>query len=228
MISSNEIIEKQLLGQYPKPGKTGIDWFIFCAFINEFNDYNLEIGVGHGGSALSMQAYSKKIVLVDSWKQSWKKEDCKDILKDAEFIDCDSKDLMLDKKFDLVHIDAHKDYNGTIHDLKLCEKFQSKVIIVDDFLQSLWPNVSRATFDFIKKSDYKIIFVGNHQAILSKDLSSNTYKNLITSFPLAITDSITHLTYGDLPNIELLNKMIESSNLSYTWQNKSETEVVNK
>jgi len=228
MLESNIIIEKQLNGLYPKPGKTGVDWFIFCLFLKEFNENNLEIGVGHGGSAISMSSYSKNLTLVDFWKQTWEKEKCKRFLKNANFIDVNSKEFVTHKKLNLVHLDANKDYKGTLNDLYICEKVDAEIIIVDDFLQSFWPNISYATFDFVKKSNYKIIFVGNHQAILSKNFSSQSYKELIINFPVVITDGIAHLTYGKFPNIQLLNKMIEKSNLLYSWHETNEKNITNE
>ena len=227
MLESNKTIESQLNGLYPLPGKTGLDWYIFCSFVNEFNNNNLEIGVGHGGSALSMLAYSKKLTLVDAWKGSWRKENCQHFLQNAHFFDCDSKDYKSKEKFDLIHLDANKDYKGTIQDLMLAESLQAKIIIVDDFSQSFWPNITKATFDFIKNSKYKIIFIGNYQAILAKDNSCNTYKKIIIDFPVAITDNLVHLNYGELPKYELLDRMIKQSNLKYPWHTTEEHIVKN-
>jgi len=227
MLESNTTIESQLSGLYPLPGKTGLDWYIFCSFVNEFGGNNLEIGVGHGGSALSMYAYSKKLTLVDAWKQNWHKENCQYFLQNAHFFDCDSKDFKSKEKFDVIHLDANKDYEGTINDLSLSESLDPKIIVVDDFLQSFWPNVTKATFDFVKNSKYKIIFIGNFQAILAKDTSSSTYREIIINFPVAITDDLAHFSYGDLPRYEILDKMIKKSHLNYPWHTTEEKIVKN-
>ena len=226
MLQTNNTIEKQISGIFPKPGKTGIDWFVFCVFLQEFSHNNLEIGVGHGGSAITMQSYSEKLTCIDSWEQTWKKKDVLDYLPNANFIDVNSKDYNTTETFDLVHLDANKSYEGTLNDLNFCMKAKAKIIIVDDFLQSFWPNVSRATFDFVKNTEYKILFIGNHQAILSTDTDCESYKNIVINFPTAITNDITHLTYGKLPNIPLLNKMISASKLKYTWDHSTEESIV--
>jgi len=228
MLQTNTIIEEQIAGVKPKPGKTGIDWYIFCNFISEFKKATMEIGVGHGGSALSMSAYSEQTYLVDDWQQTWSKKDCEKIIPNAVFIDQDSKKLVFDTEIELIHVDAHKDFDGTINDLRVGENLNAKIIIVDDFMQSFWPNVTKAVYDFIDKSKYELIFIGNHQAILAKNKNSTTYKNIITNFPVVFTNEVAHFSYGSFPKIELLDRMKEASNLTYTWSGQSEQSVVSK
>jgi hypothetical protein len=213
-------IQKQINGEIPLPGKTGFDWFVYNLFINEFKTC-MEIGVGDGGSAYSMMQYSDRTVLVDHWQQSWDKSSCSDFLTSVEFVDIDSKDLFEDYKVKLIHLDAAKDYNSTTRDLNYCNSTDAEIIIVDDFLQSFWPAVSRATFDFIKNTTWRFVFVGNHQAILArKQKKSNSEKIILTEFPVAIIDDFVSLTYGKLPDIDLLNTLIQTSQLKYTWATK--------
>jgi len=213
-------IQDQIAGIIPLPGKTGFDWFVYCAFVNEFQTC-MEIGVGDGGSAYSMLQYAKKTVLVDHWQQGWKKSACYDFLKTSEFVDSDSKDLTEDYKVNLIHLDAAKDYQGTARDLRYCNSMSAEIIVVDDFLQSFWPAVSMATFDFVKNTDWRFVFVGNHQAILARSKKvSDTEKNLLSELPVVIVDAIPSLTYGKLPDIELLNTLTETAKLKYTWARK--------
>ena len=217
-------IQKQIDGEIPLPGKTGFDWFVFACFVHEFKTC-MEIGVGDGGSAYTMLQYAKKTVLIDNWQQGWKKAACYEFLKHAEFIDCDSKSLNEDYGVKLIHLDAAKDYQGTTQDLNYCDSVSAEIIIVDDFLQSFWPTVSKATFDFVKNTDWRFVFVGNHQAILSRTKKvSHTEKYILSEFPIAIVDNITSLTIGKLPDIKFLNTLIETSQLTYTWTRKDSYE----
>lgn len=213
-------IQSQIDRQIPLPGKTGFDWFIFCAFVNEYKTC-MEIGVGDGGSAYSMLKYAQKTVLVDNWLQGWKKSACYNFLNTAEFVDCDSQELSSDYRVKLVHLDAAKDYQGTTQDLNYCASISAEIIVVDDFLQSFWPAVSKATFDFVKNTDWRFVFVGNHQAILARNKNiSVTEKHILTEFPVVLVDDMPSLTYGELPDIELLNLLTDTAELKYTWARK--------
>jgi len=213
-------IQDQIAGNLPLPGKTGFDWFVYCAFVNEFQTC-MEIGVGDGGSAYSMAQYASRTVLVDNWKQGWKKSACEKFLQSAEFVDLDSKDLVKDYNTRLIHLDAAKDYQGTARDLEYCNSVSAEIIIVDDFLQSFWPSVSMATFDFIKNTDWRIAFVGNHQAVLARNKKiSDVEKSLLAVLPIIMVDNIPSLTYGKLPDIELLNLLTNTAKLQYTWARK--------
>lgn len=213
-------IQNQIAGDLPLPGKTGFDWFVYCAFLNEFQTC-MEIGVGDGGSAYSMLQYATRTVLVDNWKQGWKKSACEKFLQSAESVDLDSKDLVKDYNTRLIHLDAAKDYQGTARDLEYCNSVSAEIIIVDDFLQSFWPSVSMATFDFIKNTDWRIAFVGNHQAVLARNKKiSDVEKSLLSVLPIIMVDNIPSLTYGKLPDIELLNTLTETAKLQYTWARK--------
>jgi hypothetical protein len=213
-------IQKQIDGQVPLPGKTGFDWFVFCAFIKEYETC-MEIGVGDGGSAYTMLRYGKKTVLVDHWLQGWKKSACYDFLNTAEFVDLDSKDLVNDYNVKLIHLDAAKDYQSTTRDLNYCNSVCAEIIVVDDFLQSFWPAVSMATFDFVKNTDWRFVFIGNHQAILTRNKKMSTVeKNILADFPIVIVDNLPSLTYGKLPDIELLTLLTDTAELKYTWARK--------
>ena len=72
--NKNKIINEQLNNALPKPGKTGLDWFLFCYFANLYaNQPMLEIGAGVGGSLCSLLAFTDDLTLIDSWNQNWPK-----------------------------------------------------------------------------------------------------------------------------------------------------------
>lgn len=228
LFSLNKTISQQLNGFLPKPGKTNLDWYFFCLFLDEFNNNNLEMGVGFGGSALTMESFSKKLTLVDNWSQTWSLDDCRHYFDDSitSFISCNSHDFKSENAiWDLIHIDAHKDYEGTLLDLKVCEKLNPTVICVDDFLQSMWYDISRAVFDFCKISCYNLTFVGNHQVFLMKNNESKSLKKIITHFPVRVWDDTVFLTYGEYPNNKVLEEFINKASLSYTWFNKDRNGV---
>jgi hypothetical protein len=221
MFSTNKIIAQQLTGHLPNPGKTGIDWFLFSYFLNKFNQNFLEIGVGNGGSLLTAVALSKNATAIDSWDFGWSQSDITDILdtlnKPVEFIKTRSEDVNLSQltNYSFIHLDANKSYSGTLNDLKLSGNVCSGVICVDDYMNSMWPEVTWAVDDFIKENPaWHKVFIGNHQIFLSN--RSVDIKELILDFPLVSRNNIFYITYGQFP--EYVLPFIDHGKMTYTWQ----------
>jgi hypothetical protein len=221
MFSTNKIIAQQLKGIIPKPGKTGIDWFLFSYFLNKFNQNFLEIGVGNGGSLFTAVALSKNVTAIDSWNFGWKQSDIADILdtldKPVKFINAQSEDVSLTQlnNYSFIHLDANKSYTGTLNDLKLCGNVCSGLICVDDYMNSMWPEVTWAVDDFIKENPaWHKVFIGNHQIFLSKQKVD--IKELIIDFPLVNRDHVFYITYGQFP--DAVSEFINNGKMTYTWQ----------
>lgn len=220
-ITTNPIITKQFNNELPKPGKTGLDWFLFCYFANLYqNQPMLEIGAGVGGSLCSLLAFTNDLTLIDSWNQNWSKktiEDCiKKINKQVKFIDVESSLVLpsdLDK-YGLIHLDANKSFTFVLQDLDLVAKCCAGIICVDDYMNSMWPEVTWAVDKFVNDNpSWKKILIGNHQIFLSQH--NHVCKELIVNFPVFLRNNTICLTYGTLPNI--VSNFIEHGKMQYSW-----------
>jgi len=218
---NNPILSLQFKSEIPKPGKTGLDWFFFCYFLNKFKNTNMiEIGVGNGGSAFSMSIFAKKLTVIDNWQYGWNKDSVKSIVDrlnmSFEFIDTLSELISVDdlETYKFIHLDAHKDYQGVLHDLNLSQQICTGIICVDDYMNTMWPEVTWGVDKFIQdNSDWKIVFIGNHQIFLSK--TSVDIKELIADFPVVSRSNTTYLTYGKFPNY--VNQFVNHSKMQYSW-----------
>lgn len=217
------MIERQFSGELPLPGKTNLDWYLFHKVVDDFRGQPmLEVGVGRGGSAYTM-AYSTPILdVIDDWKQTWQKESVEKILP-ANFIDAKSSQAEVDKDYKFIHLDANKSYKGTYDDLIKYSKHCSGVICVDDYLQSMWPEVTRAVDVFVNQTDWKRILIGNHQVFLSRKITP-AVRQIAIDFPVAMVSGEIFLTYGKLPSDELFQKFMSVNNIRlYTWHRKAYT-----
>ena len=217
------ILDQQLSGELPIPGKTNLDWYLFHRIVDHYRgEPMLEVGVGRGGSALTM-AYSTPILdVIDSWHQTWKKEKVEKILP-ANFIDIKSSQAEIEKEYKFIHLDANKSFSGTLCDLIKYSSYCNGIICVDDYLQSMWPEVTRAVDEFVYKSTWNRVLIGNHQVFLSQN-KPPIIKNIIIDFPVAMVNDEIFLTYGKLPRSELFNKFMSVNNpILYTWHKKAYT-----
>ena len=217
------ILDRQLNGELPTPGKTNLDWYLFYKIISDYREKPmLELGVGRGGTALTMAYMTPLLDVIDSWDQTWKKEDVEKILP-ANFIDCKSSQAEIDKDYACIHLDANKSYGGTLCDLIKYSSYCNGVICVDDYLQSMWPEVTRAVDEFVSKSSWKRILIGNHQVFLSHSRTP-AVKQIAREFPVAMVDEEIFLSYGKLPTDKLFQKFMSvNNNMLYTWHNKAYT-----
>ena len=217
------ILDRQLNGELPTPGKTNPDWYLFYKIISDYREKPmLEVGVGRGGTALTMAYMTPLLDVIDSWDQTWKKEDVEKILP-ANFIDCKSSQAEIDKDYACIHLDANKSYGGTLCDLIKYSSYCNGVICVDDYLQSMWPEVTRAVDEFVSKSSWKRILIGNHQVFLSHSRTP-AVKQIAREFPVAMVDEEIFLSYGKLPTDKLFQKFMSvNNNMLYTWHNKAYT-----
>jgi len=217
------ILDRQLNGELPIPGKTNLDWYLFYKIISDYREKPmLEVGVGRGGTALTMAYMTPILDVIDSWDQTWKKEDVEKILP-ANFIDCKSSQAEIDKDYACIHLDANKSYGGTLCDLIKYSSYCNGIICVDDYLQSMWPEVTRAVDEFVSKSSWKRILIGNHQVFLSHSRTP-AVKQIAREFPVAMVDEEIFLSYGKLPTDKLFQKFMSvNNNMLYTWHNKAYT-----
>ena len=217
------ILDRQLNGELPIPGKTNLDWYLFYKIISDYREKPmLEVGVGRGGTALTMAYMTPLLDVIDSWDQTWKKEDVEKILP-ANFIDCKSSQAEIDKDYACIHLDANKSYGGTLCDLIKYSSYCNGIICVDDYLQSMWPEVTRAVDEFVSKSSWKRILIGNHQVFLSHSRTP-AVKQIAREFPVAMVDEEIFLSYGKLPTDKLFQKFMSvNNNMLYTWHNKAYT-----
>ena len=127
----------------------------------------------------------------------------------ANFIDCKSSQAELDKDYKFIHLDANKSFKGTLDDLTKYSAHCSGVICVDDYLQSMWPEVTRAVDVFVNQTDWKRILIGNHQVFLSRKITP-AVKQIAIDFPVAMVNGEIFLTYGKLPTNNLFEKTISN------------------
>jgi len=215
------LVQQQLNQVLPCPGKTGLDWYLFCYFLEKYqNQPMLEVGVGNGGSLYTMLAYSNKISAVDNWKQGWSKRSVEENLNKfgitATFIDLDfhSVDPKILGKYAFVHLDANKSFHGTAVDLKLASALCHGTICVDDYMNSTWPEVTWAVDEFCRiNPEWKKVFIGNHQIFLAQ--KTIAIKDLVTEFPVVNRHDTWYLTYGDLP--DSVAPFVEFGKMQYTW-----------
>ena len=215
------ILDRQLCGELPIPGKTNLDWYLFHNIISDYKGKPmLEVGVGRGGSALTMAYMTPILDVIDSWDQTWKKESVEKILP-AKFIDAKSSQAEIDKDYAFIHLDANKSLEGTYDDLIKYSAHCTGVICVDDYLQSMWPEVTRAVDVFVDKTNWKRILIGNHQVFLSRKRTS-AVKQIAIEFPVTIVNEEIFFTYGKLPTDELFQKFMSVNNIRlYTWHKKA-------
>lgn len=215
-----QAIQDQLLGKFPKPGKTGIDWYLFCWFLDRYRGTDmLEIGAGEGGSTLSMAAYAKNLTVIDSWEPGWPKSVVEELMDQSgfqiKFIDKKSVDVdvMTLDSYSVVHLDANKAYDQVWHDLEKASKICSGVICVDDYLQSMWPEITWAVDDWLRSSGWHRVLIGNHQVFLSKE--PMLLKEIVADWPVVDRGYGLHLTYGNfIPEVE---RFVEAGSMTYTW-----------
>jgi len=219
----SDIVNLQFKNKLPKPGKTGLDWYVFCEILEIYkNKPMLEIGVGNGGSLYTICSYSDNVWAVDNWKYGWDKtpveQACKSLDCNVTFVDIASSDVKpVDFPiFDFVHLDANKGQDETFADLNLVAKMCFGIICVDDYMNSVWPEVTWAVDKFIDESpEWQKLLIGNHQIFLCKK-NNNLMKHLI-DLPLVLRNNIYYITYGDLPKDAQL--FVDNGKMTYTWHN---------
>ena len=215
------MLQLQLQNKLPIPGKTNLDWYLFDQMMSDYhNQPMLEVGVGRGGSAIAMSHHTNQLELIDSWDQTWDKKSVQDIFDKysipVKFIDGKSKNIKIDRTYSFIHLDANKSYEGTLNDLEKYSQYCSGVICVDDYMQSMWPEVTHATDNFVRWSDWNRILIGNHQVFLCKKKQTPALRRITLTFPVVLRNDEVHLTYGKLPE-EVDRFMGVTNKKVYTW-----------
>mgnify|MGYP003661180862 CR=1 FL=1 len=220
----NNIIKDQLNGIAPVPGKTGVDWYFFCYFLESLCNTNmLEIGAGAGGSTISMLSYAKSVTVIDSWEPGWPKQPVQTLVDryklPVKWIDKQSAKVNQTEleKYTFTHLDANKDYCAILYDLELASTVTTDIICVDDYLQSTWPEVTWAVDKWIAHSKWKRILIGNHQVFLS--CKKLLIKEIVANWPVIDRGYGYHLNYGKFPDELMVNQFIKSGDMKYSWHN---------
>jgi hypothetical protein len=223
MIQPTDLLKKQFSQEINRPGKTGVDWYLFCYFLElTKKSPAIEFGVGNGGSLFTMIAINDNITAIDSWSCNWQKKDVELILtnlnKKIFWIDGDSTQLTPTnlKKYGFVHLDANKSFDGTLADLNLANKICTNLICVDDYMSSLWPEVTWAVDSWLENNPgWKRVLVGNHQVFLSQ--KSVDIKELVVTMPLINRHDTWYISYGQYD--ECVIPFITNSKMTYSWHN---------
>ena len=135
---SMNILNDQFSRKLPRPGKTGLDWYIYDKVVKTHSgEPMLEIGVGYGGSLLTLLDHSDYVYAVDPW---FGYEPV--YFSGVKYIEKNSADLKPEdlEIVTLSHLDGDK--NLTYNDLTLVSSITTSVIIVDDYFHRKWPEVT--------------------------------------------------------------------------------------
>jgi hypothetical protein len=215
------IIQQQFNEKLPSPGKTGLDWFLFCYFSEQVkNTPMLEVGAGNGGSLYSLLSVTSDLTCIDSWTFNWDKSvvvnNLDQLGRKVKFIDKLSTNVTKDElgNYGFVHLDANKDFSNTLYDIELASAVCNGIICVDDYMNSMWPEVTWAVDEFVQEyPQWKKICIGNHQVFLA--LSNKYTKGLVVDFPVIIRNDILYFTYGKLPDI--VTSFVNHGKMQYSW-----------
>ena len=114
----------QLAGQLPKPGKTGLDWYLFYKLAKQFTNLPmLECGTGYGGSALTLFQLTDKLTVIDDWCQGYSQQPFEQIIEkfnlSINYIVENTQTSIpkLSNNYLFVHLDANKKYQALLDDL---------------------------------------------------------------------------------------------------------------
>lgn len=216
----------QLQKQINRPGKTGIDWFIyFCLIRNYKNESMCDVGAGAGGSTFPMLDFSDDVTIVDNWQQGWTKEAVLDQLLEGDhkkitFVDKSTDELKPKdlKKYKLTHLDADKTSGATFNTLRKFSKITEEIIVIDDYMNSIWPEVTEGVDAFIRDNlNWRKLILGNHQLVLIKKGVAVNIDYILFHLPVIQHTNYWGLTYGEFKPQKILDSMIENSKLTYSW-----------
>lgn len=216
----NNLLQLQLNGQLPKPGKTGLDWYLFYTLAQQFaGKPMLECGTGYGGSALTLYHVSNRLTVIDDWCQGYSQQPFEQLIRqynlsiDYRIENTETGIPKLNAQYSFVHLDANKKYQQVLNDLNQVQSKCNGIICVDDYMNSMWPEVTWAVDEFIRSSDWNISLIGNHQIFIAK-----THQILLAptvDLPLAMTNDSIHLTYGQFP--DQVAQFVNSGLMKYSW-----------
>jgi predicted O-methyltransferase YrrM len=213
-------LELQLEGQLPKPGKTGVDWYLFYTLARQFaGKPMLECGTGYGGSALTLYSLSDQLTVIDDWCQGYSRQPFEELIRrynlliDYRVENTHTAIPRLDKQYWFVHLDANKKYHKVLTDLQQIQSKCNGIICVDDYMNSMWPEVTWAVDEFVRSSDWNISLIGNHQIFIAKNRQMLLIPTI--DLPLAMSDNSMYLTYGQFPDDAV--QFISSGIMKYSW-----------
>jgi hypothetical protein len=216
----SKLLQLQLDGQVPKPGKTGVDWYLFYKLAQQFaGKPMLECGTGYGGSALTLYELSKNLTIIDDWCQGYSQQPFEQLIKQYNLsIDYRIEDTQigipkLHQQYSFVHLDANKKYHKVLTDLLQVQSKCNGIICVDDYMNSMWPEVTWAVDEFIRSSAWNISLIGNHQIFIAKN--HQVLLAPTVDLPLAMSNNSIHLTYGEFPAD--VAQFIQAGIMKYSW-----------
>ena len=157
--------------------KTFIDVLVIDVFLSYLRPKNsCEIGMHNGDTLQVIDHHSQKTYGVDvKFRKKLKSRKFKNIV----MVHADKKnDTNL--LYDFVHVDGDHSYRYVYDDLMFSQKHshQNTVIIVDDYYNPNYPEVNKATNDFLEKSNFRITVKGHNQVFLEQAKPSKV-KNII-------------------------------------------------
>ena len=218
----SKFLQLQLEGQLPKPGKTGLDWYLFHKLAKQFaGKPMLECGTGYGGSALTLYDLSNSLTIIDDWCQGYSQQPFEQLINQYNLsIDyrIESTQAGIPKlkiQYSFVHLDANKKYREVLNDLNQLKDKCNGIICVDDYMNSMWPEVTWAVDEFVKTSGWSATLIGNHQIFIAKNCQ--VLLTPIVDFPLAMSNNSIHLTYGQFPDD--VAQFVNSGIMKYSWHN---------
>ena len=153
----------------------------------------LEIGVFHGKSAVLLGLHCAKhepLVLVDLYDFGAKEAVRKLTGKDPLYIQSDSQlvaqrpELVaLAGKFRWIHVDGDHTSRGVRNDLEISNRLLADdgVICLDDFFAASFPQVSSASFEFLKAhpNELRLFFCGYNKGYLCRPKKQRYYTEFL-------------------------------------------------
>lgn len=200
------ILDDQFSKKLPRPGKTGLDWYIYDKIVKNYSgEPMLEIGVGNGGSLLTLLNHSDDVYAIETWLGGHEPV----YYDNVTYIEKNSRDLKPeDLPFvSLSHLDGNKKL--TYSDLELVSAITSDVIIVDDYFHRKWPEVTWQVAEFLKDNlNWEINTIGDHMVVLTRNTID--FNIGIPGWPSDMRDLI-----GELP--KEAEPFIKYGKMKHTW-----------
>ena len=186
-----------------------------------------DVGAGAGGSTFPMLDFSDNVTIVDNWQQGWTKEAILDQLleddyKKITFVDKSTDELKPKDltKYKLTHLDADKTSGATLNTLRKFSKITEEIIVIDDYMNSVWPEVTEGVDAFIRDNlNWRKLILGNHQLVLIKKNVAVNIDYILYHLPVIQHTNYWGLTYGEFKPQKILDSMIKNGKLTYSWHN---------
>lgn len=216
----------QLQKKINRPGKTGVDWFIYFCLVRNYKNLPMcDVGTGAGGSTFTMLDFTDDVTVVDTFDQGWTKDKVLDALLEGDskkitFVEKDTQDLKPKdlKKFKLTHLDADKTSGTVLNTLRKFSKITEEILVVDDYMNTVWPEVTEGVDAFIRDDmNWRKLILGNHQLVLIKKDVAVNIDHILWHLPVIQHTNYWGLTYGEFKSQKILDSMVKNAKLQYSW-----------